>query len=184
MQPINGFSNVPEAGEFPRLTEGGYVVKITKITDKPEKQYLEIEYDIAVGEFKDYYKDLNERAGFWGGTMFRSYKDKALGMFKGFLAAIDKSNGTDFVKAAETGLAEQQLLGKRFGVVLGWELYDKNNGEEGKRLTARAIRPVQDIVDGNYKVPEILDRRGAKDTASAPSPVSGFKPVEDSELPF
>ena len=51
-------SNVESAKDYKRLVPGGYVCKITGVKDVANNEYLEIEYDIAEGEFKDYYLSL------------------------------------------------------------------------------------------------------------------------------
>ena len=60
MKTIPNYNNIDpnEGGSFGNLPEGGYVCVITKVTDKPDKEYLEIEYDIAEGDF----------AGWWSKT--------------------------------------------------------------------------------------------------------------------
>ena len=101
MKPINNFETVQATtGEFKRPTPNGYICKITLADDYPfdantgKGDYLKIEYDIAHGEFKDYYTEQYNRFGgdFWAATMFRSYKEKALGMFKHFTNCVENSN--------------------------------------------------------------------------------------------
>lgn len=77
-------TNVQAAGEYTKLQPGGYICQITKVEDFSEKEYLKIEYDIADGEFKKYFKELSEKFNFWGGNFIRSYKDSALPFFKAF----------------------------------------------------------------------------------------------------
>ena len=57
MRQVN-LENVQEAGDYTRLLAGGYVCKYTKVEDVAEKEYLYMEFDIADGEFKEYFKDL------------------------------------------------------------------------------------------------------------------------------
>lgn len=180
MRPINNFKEVQAAGDFLKLTEGGYIAEIKAVKDVPDKEYLNVLFDIAEGEFKGYYADLEKRANFWGGTMIRSYKEKALGMFKAFTVAIDDSNGTNFTEQVEKGFKEDALIGKRIGIVLGRERYDKNNGDVGERLVVKSVKSVEDIKNGNFKIPEVTDRTSGKTSA----PVDGFAPLNDADLPF
>ena len=70
MKPINNFDTVQATtGEFKRPTPNGYICKITLADDYPfdantgKGDYLKIEYDIASGEFKDYYTEQYNRFG-------------------------------------------------------------------------------------------------------------------------
>ena len=54
--PKIDLSNIQEStGSFKRLEPGTYVCKIVdaQLFDDPDKQYIRIEWDIAVGEFAD-----------------------------------------------------------------------------------------------------------------------------------
>lgn len=180
MKPIKSFSEVKESMDFPKLVPGGYIAKITAVEDKADREYLYIEYDIAEGEFAGHYKALNEKHGFWGGKFIRSYKEKALGMFKSFLIAVDASNGTGFCDKVEKGFDESQLVGKTVGVILGEEKYDKNNGEVGTRLIVAATKPVEDIKAGSFRIPPIKDNTSKDGAASVP----GFAELSDTDMPF
>lgn len=127
-------SNVQEAGSSRSLPAGGYVCKITKVEDVVDKEYLYIEYDVAEGEYKDYYKELEETRGFWGGKCYRSYKETALPMFKRFCSAVTKSNSGYIFDGGSQNADETTLKGKLIGIVFGEEEYIKNNGDTGRRL--------------------------------------------------
>ena len=53
MKQLN-LDNVRSADETTRLVPGGYLCGIKKVTDVPSKEYLEIEFDIAKGDFAHY----------------------------------------------------------------------------------------------------------------------------------
>lgn len=151
MKAIN-LTNVQEAGENTQLPAGGYVCKITNVEDVVDKEYLLVEYDIAEGPFKDYYKKLEERANFWGGTMYKSYKEKALPMLKRFCSAVTKSNGGYIFDAGAQNADEKTLKDKLIGLVLVEEEYLKNNGEIGSRLKVDYETEVEKIRKGDFKV--------------------------------
>lgn len=153
MKPINGIENVKEAGDFVSLPAGGYICRYTSVSDVTDKQYLYMEFDIAEGEYKDYFKDLQERADFWGGKCYRSYKEKALPMFKRMCSAVSKSNTGFVFDGGQVNSDESTLIGKYVGLVLGEEEYEKNNGDVGTRLYVVKECAVEDIVSGNFKVP-------------------------------
>lgn len=158
MKNLTAFAQIDEAtqGGGQQLPAGGYVCKYTKIEDDSNKEYLKMEFDIAEGEFKDYYKGLEERAGFWGGRCVRSYKEAAVPFFKRMCSAVAKSNpGFSFNPFVNGGNADEQtLVGKLVGIVLQEEEYNKNNGEIGTRLVVAYECDVQKIREGNFKVPK------------------------------
>lgn len=137
-------------GDYDNPIPGGYVCKIERATDNPNKKYLELEIDIVEGEYKDFYTELNDRAGFWGLKLYRSYKDTAKGMFKGFLEDVGESN---------PGFAwdwdEKKLEGLRIGAVIGEEEYQANDGQIKTRLKVTATKTTQQIEDGKYRVPAL-----------------------------
>lgn len=174
-------TNVQEAGEFPKLVAGGYVCRYTNVEDKPDKEYLYMEFDIAEGEFKDYYKQMNENLKFWGGRVFRSYKEAAKPMFKRMCSAVTKSN-PGFLFDGNTNADERTLIGKLVGIVLGEEEYTGNDGSLKTRLYVFAEKPVDDIRNGNYKVPAL--KKLAESSTSASTPVNNsFMSVDDSGEP-
>ena len=165
-------------GDFKRLPVGGYIAKITAVEDKADKLYLGITYDIAMGEFEGFYSDEWGQAHPYAHNFVRSYKEQALGMFKGFLHAVDESNGTKFEEQAENGLDEKLLVGKRIGLVIGYEEYETDRGEVRERTRVAAVRSVDAIVKGDYKVPEV------KKIAPAPSAPAGFEAINPDDVPF
>lgn len=151
MKAIN-LSDVKEAGQGQQLPAGGYVCKITNVEDVPEKEYLYVEFDIAEGEHKGYFKELEERANFWGGKMFKSYKEKALPMLKRFCSAVTKSNSGYIFDAGAQNSDEKTLKDKLIGLVLVEEEYLKNNGEVGTRLIVDYETDIEKIRKGEFKV--------------------------------
>ena len=169
-----GLENVEEASEFKKVTPGLYTAKIVEVEDVPEKEYLKIELDIAVGEFKNYYTELNESKGFWALTLYRSYKDAALSFFKAFITATEKSNAN--YKFDEDKYLE--LKGKLVGVVLGEEEYKKADGTIGGKIVVNRLRSVDKIKKGNIEIPEI--KKLVLDTPDTFTAID----IDDDELPF
>ena len=56
MKNIN-WNDVQEATERRDLPVGGYVAGICKATDEPAKERLNIEWEVAEGEFKGYWRE-------------------------------------------------------------------------------------------------------------------------------
>lgn len=168
---------------FENPIPGGYIVEITRVEDVEEKEYLKIEWDFTEGIFKGYNEDTYQRAGFWPSTLFRSYKESALGFFKAFISAVEESNPR--YKFDDQNL--RQLVGKKMGVVLGEESYTKSNGDPGTRLYVYQVRSVGAIAEGKYKIPPKKTANGQSTGTpkSEPKSGSGFYPVDDDgPLPF
>lgn len=183
MKPIENYENVQaSSGEFARPTAGGYICKIVDVEDIPldpntnKGDYLRIEYDIADGDFKDYYKEQFDR---WGGTwiasLIRSYKEKAQGMFKHFTNCIEASNA-----GYEWDWNEKGLIGKFVGLVLGEEEYENKSGEIKTKLIVSQVKTVEEIKNGDFKVPAPKKLT----TQSSTNDFVPLAPAVDSDLPF
>lgn len=150
---------------FESLTPGAYICKVSQVKDDPDKEYLYLEYDIAEGEHAGYYERLSDRAGFWGGRVWLSYKDKAQSIFSRAIKAINVSNPNFIFNPFEDGknADEKTLIGKTFAIVLHEEEYDKNDGSVGTRLSASAtaIITLAQAKEGkfNKKLLEKVSRR-------------------------
>lgn len=147
-------ANVEEmTGEFKRPEAGGYVAVIVGVEDVPEKEYLKISYDIADGEFKKFYTNRKKERGFDYPFFFRSYKDSALGFFKGFVASVEKSNpGFTW-----DGCTESQFVKKGVGIVLGEEHYLNNEGKEKVRYTVASTHSIAAIRSGDFEIPPVKE---------------------------
>ena len=159
-------------GSFEQLPAGVYCCRICQVKDDPDREYLYIEYDIAEGEHKGYFERLSDRAGFWGGRIYLSYKDKAESIFKRALKAINVSNGSYVFNPFGDGknADEKTLIGKIFWVVLHEEEYEKNNGSTGTRITASATAFIneQQAKEGKFNK-RLLEKTTARRQASAPA---------------
>lgn len=175
MKNIN-LDDVQEAREFSRLPIGGYICGIVRVEDVPEKEYLRVEYDIAEGDFKNYYRQQAQRNPDWnwGGVLIRSYKEKALPFFKAFTTAVEKSN-TGYKFDSD----EKKLVRKMVGLVLGEEEYTKQSGDIGTRLYVASVHSVESIKEGKFKVPELKRLSGG-----SASSTNEFQTVSDEDLPF
>ena len=181
MKKIENYEAVEAStGTFARPTAGGYICRIIEVEDVPLNEqgkgdYLKVEYDIAEGEFKDYYNDQYARwGGNWYASFIRSYKEKALGMFKHFTNCVEQSNAGYFWDWNEKG-----LIGKVIGLVIGEEEYKNNAGEVKTRLVVTQVKTVEEIKNGDFKVPA-LKKLPEASTASVPA----FVPAADDDLPF
>ena len=149
MKNIN-WNEVEEVKDFNKLPAGGYVCGVTAVEDVPASEYLKIEFDIAEGEFKNYYRNLYDSRGFWAGRFIKSYKEKALGFFKKMLIAFEKSNN-GFTFANDEKVLKRKLI----GLVIGYEQYIGNDGTVKERINVADFLPVEDIRAGRFEVPAL-----------------------------
>ena len=175
MKKIDNFDKVQEnGGGFKRIPDGAYIVGIKKVTDNPEKKYLRIELDVCKGEYKNWYQKLYDahkrETKYWprDGVLVRSYSDKALPFFKGFITSVTKSN-----KNFNWEWDEQKLVNKVFGVVIGTEEYERQNGGIGKRPYIASVHSVETIEKGEYEIPALKELTTTKaTTAPANDPIT------------
>ena len=175
MKKIDNFDKIQEnGGGFKRIPDGAYIVGIKKVTDNPEKQYLRLELDVCKGEYKNWYQKLYDadkrETKYWprDGVLVRSYSDKALPFFKGFSTSVTKSN-----KNFNWEWDEQKLVNKVFGVVIGTEEYERQNGGIGKRPYIASVHSVETIEKGEYEIPALKELTTTKaTTAPANDPIT------------
>lgn len=183
MKPIPNFDQVQESGDFKVLPPGGYIVRFEAVDELNDKEYFQCVYDIAEGEFKGFYGDEWGKAHEFAHMHRASYKEAAQGMFKHFLACLDKSNrDSDLVnKAQKVGINSSDIRGKLVGAVIGIELYTRNDGRDGERRVIRSFKTVEDIRSGNFQIPEAKWAKGST-PAQDDDPRKDFTRADD--IPF
>lgn len=177
-----------QPGEFNNPVPGGYIAVITSVEDDEQKECLKIQWDFAAGEYKGANQETFRSAGFWPITLYRSYKENALGFFKAFKTAIERSNAGYVFNCADVRGLER----KHMGVILGEEEYMNKNGELKTRLYVYQVRSVAEIQAGNYEVPKLKklssnsSRQNRQQSPSASYDSAVFTPyeVDDGDLPF
>lgn len=183
MKNIN-WNNVQEASDYKTLPVGAYIAVIVAAEDVPEKEYLNLYWDVAEGEFKDHFREMTrsmkERGKLdtgkwaWGGIVKKSYKETALPYFKAFLTAVEQSNpGYKFANDEKT------LRGKLVGVVLGEEEYAANDGSVKTKLVVNRFTSVSKIREGDFEIPPKKLLNGSSASAAYSAPVS-----DNDDLPF
>ena len=185
MRRIENWDSIVESTSFKRLTSNGYICKILKVEDHPEKEYLKIYFDIFKGDDKGYFKkqydgDMRKEKK-WpnAGTFIRSYKDSAASMFKGFTNAVEKSN-----KGYQWDFDEKTLVNKIVGLIIADEQYQNQKGQVRVRNYVAAVRSVETIEKGEYEIPALKELTATKATTSTPAndPLPDFGDVfPDSE---
>ena len=179
MKRIENWDSIVESTSFKRLAPNGYIVKILKVEDHPDKEYLKIYFDVNGGEDKGYFKSQfekdtrKERKWPNAGTFIRSYKDSAASMFKGFINAIEKSN-----KGYQWNFDEKTLVNKVVGLIIADEQYQNQKGQVRVRNYVAAVRSVETIEKGEYEIPALKELTTTKTTtAPANDPIPDFGDV-------
>lgn len=176
-------TNVQEAtGGFERPTAGAYICRITAVEDFPNKEYLKVSYDIDEGKFAGYYeKTRNDHPDWaWVGAYVKSYKTKALPMFKRFCSAVSRSNGNFVFDGNTVNADERTLIGKRIGLLFQDEEYYSNSGDKRTRL----------IVNREFPIDKLSEQKTPKAKTLPDEPTSGvdaFMSIPDGmdeEMPF
>lgn len=180
-------TNVQESKDFERPAPGGYICEIKAVEDIPDKEYLKITYDISEGDFKGYYSNMRENNPdwAWAGAYCKSYKPKALPMFKRFCTAVSKSNGAFIFDGGKVNGNEQTLIGKKIGLVFGEEEYYGNDGNLKTRLIVSKEFPTDKLAE--QKAPKKKAIKEDSSTAPETASVDDFVNVPEStpsETPF
>ena len=174
MRPIQWTSiTASHDGEGKRLPVGAYVVKITEAIDREDKSYVELIYDIAEGEYKDFYNDKWGQEHPGAHRIFMSYKDKALPMTKGRLECISASNAGFDALAAWNGSRLDMFTGRLFGVNLQEEEYEGKDGETKTRINPKQVVPADKVREGRCKRLGLKRLDGTVDDPDAPRGVVG-----------
>lgn len=181
MRPIDNFDSVTPSfgGEGKKEIPGGYIVKITYVEDVKEKEYLRVEWDYTDGEMAGTHKECYDNYGFWPAPMFRSYKQKAAGMFKAFISSVEKSN-EGFVWNWD----EKALVGKWVGVVTREEEYTSNSGELKTRIIVDRVLPAVDIMNGNYTVLPTKRKEASNRSNAVVDMTATATSIKEEDIPF
>ena len=146
------------------------------------KEYLKVDFDIAEGEYADFYskkydRDNREKPK-WGGVwniFIEGYNPGTTNSkFKGFIVAVEESNiGFKF------DFNEQTLIGKKVGIVFREEEFMGQNGQLHTSSKPFFAAPY-DVVE-SAAVPKPLKMQIGENTYGD---IPTFEVSEDDDLPF
>ena len=176
MKKIENYENIRDFSDV-SLPVGPQPCKITDVIDHPDKSYLEVRFDIDSGEFKGFYKNMFEKNGSWRGTIIRSYKESALGFFKAFITAVEKSN-TNYSWLANDW-NEKSLIGKYVIVNFREEEYLAENNEIKTSIKPFEFRSIQAWKEGKIQTPKKLEIERNTITESSTLP-----DISDEDVPW
>ena len=168
-----------EVVESIRLVPGAYPVQIKEVTDIPEKEYLEIKFDIVKDKtYAGWFSKSEEQFGVWpnAGIYRASYKETATRFFKAFITAVQKSN-----QGYVWNWNEQSLKGKYFVAVMGEEEYEDNEGNIKVSVKLRETRSIEAYQKGDIKIPE-LKKLKKQETKATNTFVEMLKDINDNDL--
>lgn len=181
-------SKVREAssGNYKKLPAGGYIIRILKCEDIPERNRLDFYFDIDEGEYKGFYgekyKSDTREAKKWGGRFSKSYdanNERALPFFKQFVTAVQNSN-KGFVWDGEH---EQQFVKKVVGATFREEEYQGNNGKVQTSCKPDMFHSADKIRSGDFEIRELKRLAPANTTATTTSSAPFVDPFADTPAP-
>lgn len=198
MEKPKGYDEVKTNTYTQKIQVDGYVCQIKKAVIQQVKGYeiMNILYDIAEGDYKDYYQDdfeyqkkQPEREAKWKGV-FRlflpqdrdhgteKYENSSRGL-KGFITSVERSN-----KGYEWQWDERTLSGKLVGLVYGleeWEWGDRS----GYTPKPRFATEVEKIRKGDFQTPKPKQKKNKKSTSSNyEEPKKSEYNITEDDLPF
>lgn len=173
-------------GEVQSLPKGKYVCKIKQVATQQSRNgnlQLVILYDIAEGEYKDFYKNAfdeeksrNRENARWRGVFKQNMEGKGLPWLKGIITAIEKTNNFVFPWDQENN--EQSLKGKQFGGIFRRRQYETQTGNKAFVTELFQIRSKEGLEYAKVPDDELLP--DAVQVAATPSPVGdGFMSIPD-----
>jgi hypothetical protein len=187
-----GYSNSEQ------LPRGGYVCKIigAKPQDSQYGQSIKIAFDIAEGEYKDFYQkkfDANSSEDKkWPGTFLLnvptddgSERDGwTKRKFRTFTDALEDSNAGYHFDWDET-----KFKGKLIGFVFNYREWEAPDGRAVMSPNAANTTSVENIRKGNFKIPQDKLLRTHSTPSTQPSnptsqPFIGISEGVDTEVPF
>lgn len=149
---------IPMNGESQALPAGLYVCKIILAieTNRNGKSFLEIAYDVAEGEYKDFFQkryDANTSQNKkWPAIYRQATEGNSTGFFKGVITSIEESN-----PGYHWNWDENTLKGKKFGAVMGREEFLTNDGQKKFATKIRFIRSIEGLKHATIPEDKLLD---------------------------
>lgn len=162
MKPIENWDNLEKVEETKSLPAGIYGLVITKVVNHEEENFMEVFFDIAKGEYKDYFKNIQKNLS--DGKVARNsserlyYTDASMKFFRAFITRVEDSNpGFVFKETWD----EQKLVGKFVIGVFGEEEYYKD-GQVKKAVNFREFRSLVAYKEGKIAFPSLIKMTDAE----------------------
>lgn len=188
MEKPAGYDEAQSFGEFETLPAGGYKCLIKKVVCEKTnegKEYLKIGFDIAEGEYKEFYKrkfesdtrSLEEKkwSGIW--TVFTEGYNPGTtnSKFKGLITSIEASN----TKFKFDFKDEQTLVNKKVGLVFREEEFEGYDGQVHTSVKPFYALSYDKVEEAKIPTPKKLVEKGESYEVSTKNDDSG-----EDDLPF
>lgn len=161
------YTEVDASGQgYAKIEPGIYICEVKDLTDNEERQLLKIKFDIVEGKYNGYYTEQAKQFNAVPNDayIYRSYKDTAMSMFKGFITALEKSNSNyDFVKS---NYNFQTIKGKRFVGIFEQEeipFPDETTGQPIIKTRLTQVRSIDKLQQNELKYSTDVKRLSGED---------------------
>lgn len=169
-------------GESIQLPKGKYVCSIVQVatqTSQNGNEQFVILFDIAEGEYKDFYKKMFEAAkaqngknAKWKGVYKQNMDGKGTSWLKGIITSIERSNNFTFQWDKEGN--EKTLVGKKFGGIFRREQFRADDGTTPFATKLWRVRSVAGLDEAEIPEDELLPE-GAQ-SGARPDPANAAPP--------
>lgn len=159
-------------GESIQLPKGKYICSIVQVatqTSTNGNEQFVILFDIAEGEYKDFYKKMFEAAkaqngnnAKWKGVFKQNMDGKGTSWLKGIVTSIERSNNFTFQWDKEGN--EKTLAGKKFGGIFHRRQFEASDGTTPFVTELWRIRSVAGLDEAEIPEDELLPE-GAQSSA-------------------
>lgn len=171
-KPVNWQDIKPAAFGNLKPPAGGYILKVNHagdfITPRKHQKAIKIYFDIAEGEFIDYYKKLrdNLKKDITLNYLQLTEDERALPFFKRMVNFFEECN-IGFI----WDFQPLSLVGKKIGAVLGEREYmNKETNQLKTILDIIYFCPISTIIEGSYNVPKKKTFDEVKKTSEEKTP--------------
>lgn len=190
MKQFKDFDKTKGYTDSETLPRGGYVCRIISAKEESGSygSYIKVAFDIDEGDHAGFYRrkfdnNTNEDKKWPGVYLLNEPKDDGSEKdgwtkrkFKTFIDALEDSNaGYHF------DWDERKFKDKKIGIIFNYREFSTTDGSVATVANAQNVTSVDKIREGKYKIPK---DKLIKETATAASPVPGFQPIVDDDVPF
>ena len=195
MKKPRNYDNAEKYTEGRRLEAGGYICKIINVKEQVSKNgndMLVLAFDIAEGEFKDFYKEGYEKNTSedkkWRGNFYMMVPPEdaerdnwQLRRFKTNISKFEESNNGYHFDWEHP----EKLKGLLIGMLFGEEEYIDNNGSNRFSTKPVKIELVETIKSGDFEVPATKYLDSAPTTAPSNNDFVNIPDnVDGEQIPF
>lgn len=173
-KPSN-YDSINENGLSRKLPMGAYVCIIRKVTDTPDDQYLNIEYDVVEGEYKGIGVETYEKWGKWNHSFRAYYTDKSMWRFKRFISRVEQTN-PNFT----FDWNPQSLVNKGIGLVIGIRQGWGKDGSLRDYLDVQDFCTATDVRENHLP----SEPKVREPNTPPPTPKVEEVAIDDGNLPF